>query len=478
MLDSVSAQIAKISLARYKWISLGVTTWVLVLLPFVVHLDGREHAAWEQFLGRFHPLAVHLPIGLVVLVPVLEIAGMRKPALREATGFVLGLACAFCVATFTLGYLLAYGSGETGTTMTRHMWGAIAFVILLLLCVVIRPLWYAGVDSRLYPTILACAVLTMIWTAHQGGSLARGSNYLTEYMPNPLKRMVAFASVSGDAANPESFYAQRVHPIFDSHCISCHGAGKSQADLRLDSYEGLLRGGKSGPAVVAGEPGRSLLLARVTLSPSDKHFMPAEGRPPLSQGDIALLRAWIQQGASSASKVVAGFSAAPASDAVPLQPVGDYSALAGEINQMRHSQGAKLLAVSSKASDGLILSTFDVSSSFGDAQLLQFQKFEPYIIEADLARTGITDASLETLSHFTHLRALHLEGTAISGNGLAKLSGLSQLTYLNLSETKVTKAAIAPLQSMPTLRHVYLFSTPAQPVAASDSTQSNLENSR
>lgn len=230
--------------------------------------------------------------------------------------------------------------------------------------------------------------------------------------------------------------------------------------------------------MIPGDAGKSLLLARVTLPTSDKHFMPAEGRSPLSQGDIALLRAWIQQGASPTSEAIVGFSGAPASEAIPLQPVGDYSALMGEIKQMRRSQGAKLLPVSSKASDGLILSTFDVGASFGDAQLQQFQKFAPYIVEADLARTGITDASLETLSRFAHLRSLHLEGTAISGNGLAKLKGLSELTYLNLSETKVTRSAVAPLQSMPNLRHLYLFGTPAQPDTAKDAAQSNSETSQ
>jgi uncharacterized membrane protein len=476
MLDSVGTQLAKISPARYKWASLGVTALVLLVVPFVVHLDGKPHAAWEQFLGRFHPLAVHLPIGLVVLIPVLEVAGRRKAALREAAGFVLALGSALCLGTFALGYLLAYGSGEAGTTMDRHMWGAIVFVILLLLCVMIRPLWYEGVDSRLYPILLACAVLTMIWTAHQGGSLTRGSNYLTEYMPNPLKRVVAFASGSADSGNPDSFYALRVHPILDTHCVSCHGSGKSNADLRLDTYDGLLHGGKSGRAVAPGDPARSLLLARVTLPPNDKHFMPAEGRPPLSPGDVALVRAWIQQGASSTSRSIAGFAAT--TESVQLRPVGDYSSLMSEISRMRKSQGAKLLAVSSKASDGLILSTFDVTAGFGDAQLQQLEKFAPYIVEADLARTGITDASLETLSHFVHLRALHLEGTAISGNGLAKLKSLPELTYLNLSETEVTRAAIAPLQSMPNLRHLYLFGTPAQPDTAKDAAQSNSETSR
>lgn len=478
MLDSVSAQIAKISGARQKWVGLGATAAVLLLLPSVVHLDGKQHAAWEHFLGRFHLLAIHLPIGLVVLVPVLEVAGMRKPALREAAGFVLALACAFCLLTFALGYLLAYSSGETGTTMVRHMWGAIAFAILLLLCALIRPTWFQGNGSHLYPILLACTLLALIWTAHQGGSLTHGSNYLTEYLPLPLKRVVAFASGGAETASPGSFYAKRVHPIFDAHCVSCHGVGKSEARLHLDTYDGVLRGGKSGAAMIPGDAGRSLLLARVTLPQNDKHFMPAEGRPPLSPADIALLRAWIQQGASPTSEAILGFTAAPGSEAVPLQPVGDYSSLMGEINQMRQSEGAKLLAVSSKPSDGLVLSTFDVGAGFGDAQLLQFQKYAPYIVEADLARTGVSDASLETLSHFTHLRALHLEGTAVNGSGLAKLKPLSQLTYLNLSETKVTSAAIAPLQSMPNLRHVYLFGTPAQPDRANDSTQPNSGSSQ
>ena len=47
----------------------------LLLLPWLVRLDGKPHADWQQFLGRFHPLVVHVPIGLIVLVPVLEIAG-------------------------------------------------------------------------------------------------------------------------------------------------------------------------------------------------------------------------------------------------------------------------------------------------------------------------------------------------------------------------------------------------------------------
>jgi hypothetical protein len=133
-----------------------------------------------------------------------------------------------------------------------------------------------------------------------------------------------------------------------------------------------------------------------------------------------------------------------------------------EIQRMQHGQSAKLVPISSKASDGLILRTVDIAPIFSDAQLAQFQKFAPYIVEAELGRTAITDASFDTLRTFTHLRALHMEGTSITGSGLAKLAPLTQLTYLNLSGTKVTLRSVAALKAMPQLRHVYLFNTPAQ----------------
>ena len=131
--------------------------------------------------------------------------------------------------------------------------------------------------------------------------------------------------------------------------------------LRLDSYELLMKGGKDGPVIVAGRAGKSLLLERVTLPPDQKQFMPAEGRPPLKPEEIAWIRAWIQQGASPAATSLAGIAIGEEPKEQPLQPVGEYSGLMPEIRQMEKGQGAKLMQVSSKPSDGLILNTADVA---------------------------------------------------------------------------------------------------------------------
>lgn len=461
----------KSTTTRVVWIAaLGVSV-ALLLLPWLVKLDGKPHSDWQQFLGRFHPLAVHIPIGLIVLVPLLEIAGIFRPALREAAGFVLGLGFISCLGALTLGFLLAFGGGNSGVVVTRHMWGGIALTIGVLLCLLARPWWTSGSVPRVYPLMLTCILMLLVWAADQGGSITHGTNYLTEYMPAPLKRLSTLGTVQANAPLSGSFYTKHINPIFDANCVTCHGDGKVKGGLRLDSYELLMKGGKDGPVIVAGESEKSLLLERVTLPPDQKHSMPAEGRPPLKPEEIAWIRAWIQQGASPAATSLAGISISEEPKELPLQPVGDYSGLMPEIRQMEKGQGAKLIPVSSKAADGLILNTSDAAGSFGDVQLVQFQKFAPYIVEAELGRTAVTNASFDMLSKFTHLRALHLEGTAVTGDGLAKLAPLSQLTYLNLSGTKVTQAAITPLTSMKNLRHIYLYNTPAQPAPNAVATQ-------
>jgi uncharacterized membrane protein len=444
---------------RIVWgASLGFSL-LLLSLPWLVRLDGHPHADWQQFLGRFHPLVVHLPIGLLVLVPLLEVAGAVRPALRETAGLVLAVAFAGCVVALVLGFTLAYGSGTAGTGVTRHLWGGVVLTIVVLLCLLARPGWETHGAGYAYPALLVLMLITLVWTTHQGGSLTHGSNYLTQYMPAGMKRILAV----GSAPSSASFYAKHIHPILDANCASCHGEGQTKGGLRMDSYESLMKGGKDGPVVVAGSAARSVLFQRITLPADHKDFMPAEGRPPLQSEEIRWIGAWIDQGASPALTRLAGVTIREDLPEVPIEPVADYSALMPEIRKMDGGQGAKLRQVSAKPSDGLILFTVDAASTFDDGHLAQFQKFAPYIVEAELGRTAITDASFDTLQQFTHLRALHMEGTKITGAGLPKLGSLSHLTYLNLSGTQVTAASAASLNAIRSLRHVYLYNTPAEP---------------
>jgi uncharacterized membrane protein len=443
----------------------------IALLPLFFPLDGKSHADWLQFLGRFHPLLVHIPIGLIVLLPLLEFAGTKRQSLREAAGFVLQIALATCALAIIFGLLLAYGSGEIGTTVTRHMRGGIVLALELSLCIAVRRSWLEGQRSSWYFTLLTGVLITLAWTAHHGGSLTHGSDYLTRYMPPTFKGFLAPSAVS---SHPNSFFARHIYTVLDTKCVACHGTNKEQGGLRLDSYESLMAGGKDGVVIAPRNPDGSLLLKKVTLPPNDPHFMPAEGRAPLTPEEIARIHAWVLQGASPDATSVPGIFIAEDQDEAP-PPVGDYRAFMGEIRQMKQSQGAKLVPVSANPSDGLILRTIDVAATFDDAQLARFQRFAPFIVDAELGRTAVTDAGFQTISQFKNLRALHLEGTNIGGQNLARLSSLSQLTYLNLSGTRVTSDAVAPLKGKPSLRHLYLFNTPAEPVSAAEGEIRNIQ---
>ena len=96
---------------------------VLVLFTLLVFSppDGSERAQLAQFVGRFHPLAIHLPIALLLLVPVLEVAVLfrKRRELEQSVAFVLGLAAIAAITSALLGWLLAWSGGYQGSLVTQ-----------------------------------------------------------------------------------------------------------------------------------------------------------------------------------------------------------------------------------------------------------------------------------------------------------------------------------------------------------------------
>ncbi|OWK36433.1 PSD1 and planctomycete cytochrome C domain-containing protein [Fimbriiglobus ruber] len=108
-----------------------------------------------------------------------------------------------------------------------------------------------------------------------------------------LLGLLAIASVAGAAAPVD--YVKDVKPILRARCYSCHGALQQKGKLRVDSGDLLRKGGVSGPAVRPDTPGLSQLLLRVAEKDPEER-MPPEGQP-LTDKEIATLKAWVEQGA-------------------------------------------------------------------------------------------------------------------------------------------------------------------------------------
>jgi hypothetical protein len=104
----------------------------------------------------------------------------------------------------------------------------------------------------------------------------------------------------GQAAPPDAaereFFEQQIRPLLAKRCYECHStaAKKRQGGLVLDSREGMLKGGSSGPAIVPGDPQHSLLIQAVHY---DGLEMPPKKKGKLSQREIAALERWVRRGA-------------------------------------------------------------------------------------------------------------------------------------------------------------------------------------
>ena len=113
-----------------------------------------------------------------------------------------------------------------------------------------------------------------------------------------------FSPSGGNAAKGETptsvareiSFADDVRPIFQDHCVNCHGPEKSKSNYRLDSRSSALEGGEIGGSIVPGDSAASPLVQYVS-GQTPELLMPAEG-PPLSPEEVGVLRAWIDQGAN------------------------------------------------------------------------------------------------------------------------------------------------------------------------------------
>jgi uncharacterized membrane protein len=459
---------------------------LLILLWPLLHAapDGLEHGELTQFVGRFHPLVVHLPIAFLLLVPLLELLGLvrRWNRVQESAEFVLALAVITAFVAVFLGWLLAWSGGYEGNLVTSHMWAGFFLAAAVLLCFLLRA-W----DKRIYGTALLLTLILLAWTSDKGGKLTHGETFMTKYMPGNLRTLLHVRAVPGKqpihtasvtSANAKSanvtstsvnatgspsatFFAARVAPIFENKCSGCHNPQKRKGKLQLDSFENVMRGGKDGKVVKPGDPKHSELFRRINLSPDEKDFMPTDGKPPLTTSEIKVIELWIASGASSSLPANEVHGAPPllASEQPTLPLTRDYSPQLPLITSLERELGVRLVPRSRNPQDGLILRTVSAPERCNDVAIARLKVIGTLIVDAELARTKITDAGLKTLATFSNLRTVDLAHTAVTSAGVPILAHLNHLESLNLTATAVDDAGVAALRRKQTLKHLYLFET-------------------
>lgn len=457
---------------KYKTVMITVSFLIALLILLLPFFRPADLPVFFLMLGRIHPLILHFPIVLILLVFCFELA-RRFNVMKQGKTIVTLLLVAAAVTTLIsviAGYLL-FASGEySGALMERHLWGGVitgASVFVATGC-------YFLLDrfprlGTLYFISLFVSASSVGYTSHMGGSITHGQEYLTEYLP------LIFKSDDHVPRSEEDMlvYDDMLAPIFEAKCLSCHNADRAKGGLLMTSFQELLKGGESGKtSITPMKPEESELYSRIILPEGHDDRMPPEGKSPMTEMEVSLLRHWIEKGAEPTLGVK---TMRQDKDTAPV-----IDNLLAELVRYRRRQG--LAAVKSKTIEEELLKVgerlglsirrdstsegnyFTLSMKFPPAPLTnnQFRELSPYFevfSKASLVSSDIDDSGLYYVGQMKNLRALYLQKTRLDGSGIVHLKGLRNLELLNLSFTRVDDKAALDLLRIPNLKEVYLFRT-------------------
>jgi uncharacterized membrane protein len=467
----------------------------LAAMPFLAgEPDGEKMPDLVRFFGSFHPVFLHLPIGIFALILLQELGAMfsSRTAARQETGlFPIFCGVVSAILAVLCGFMLYHGDeggAYAGELAERHMWGGLIFAVAACLTFIVKA-WTItlGSNPAFYRLLLFGSVGVMGFTSHDGGSITHGSDHLTKYAPNPVRKVLGLEpKAEKPKAKPleeQLVYADIVAPILDRRCVQCHKPGNSKGRLRMDTYEMLIKGGKEGPAIEPGSAEKSNIVYRVELPMDDDEHMPPEGKPQLEAHEVAIIKWWLDTGGETTMTVAASKPDAAVMEAlakiVPAGPAEeeekkDDKKVAGPADDVKSAVAALgkefpgALSFESQQSALITFTAVSMRGNLDDAMFAKLDKVLPHLVTVDLSATKVTDASVAKLAGASQLRLIRLAETQITDAAIDTLAKLTSLESINLYGTKVTDAGVAKLGALPNLKRLYLWQTGVTPNAIAD----------
>lgn len=433
------------------------------------------------FLGRFHPLVVHLPIGFLFFAFVLEVFSRWKknPVLTSGIPLALFLGALSGTVACILGYMLSLSGDYEESALDTHFWFGIATTAIAFLAWLIRieKINIASLN-KLQPNIAALTLLVILLsvTGHYGGNLTHGSDYLVKYLPFggvDKKELVAVTKVQ-DA----EVFGHLVEPILQNKCASCHNSSKKKGGLSIADSVSILVGGKNGEILIPGDANNSEILKRVVLDPHDDNFMPPEGKTPLTEEEIAILTYWIEN-------AKAGFSTKVAAVETNETITGIASTMLG-LSGTSTSQGAEIEipkvalvpddAIIALQTEGFRLRELAFESGLYEVvlapnsnvngtpksmseKLEKLLSIKENILWLSLENNQIADEHIALIAQFPNIQKLKLNDNPLSDAAVTPLIKLENLTSVNLLGTKITSKSIPAFSEMKRLKYAYVWKT-------------------
>lgn len=409
------------------------------------------------FVGKLHPLLVHLPIGFLLLGIILhswESVDKRKnfSSVIDPIFFLGSIAATLSCLT---GLQLMNGGEYDIVILERHRNTGITLSILSFIT------WYLykkNLSQKLKHFIVTVLTIFIFITGHYGGTLTHGSGFISITKENEETNSIVNIQEA-------VVYKDLIHPILTKKCVACHGPEKMKGKLRLDTEAFIRKGGKLGNPVIK----EAFLLKRILLPPDDEEHMPPKEKGQLTTDEISLIKWWINEGADFNAKVAdmkkdAAITALlnkktkneeqkSEPESLPEVPKADEKIIA----QLK-SLGVSIYPISTE-SNLLNINLINFKDSSLQTWEL-FTKIAPQLFTINAERSFIHDEHLKLFENAIHLRRLNLKGTSISDNAFQTIATFKFLESLNISDTRISTKGLSTLKGNNRLRYLYIINIP------------------
>ena len=398
-----------------------------------------------NYLGNFHPVVLHLPIGAFLFTFLLFISQKYlksnfDPAVR------MGLLFSFITSIITsiFGYILHLNGDYDSVLVDRHMWLAVATTILIgfVLYLHKRQKPYNHVLSSF---VFATVLLTI--TGHNGGSLTHGKDYLK--LPDFEKEI---SIVSYDSIH---VFNQVISPILDSKCVKCHNTGKSKGNLMLSSIDKILLGGEKGQIIKSNSSVDSRLYTYLNLPIDDEMHMPPDGNSQLNDNEKELIKLWIDEGADfynfrkmnddNFSKEILSFLPKEIASVDPPNRNDLVKLIENEFRIERISTENNFIDIKYQG------------KSFKQSYLRLLSKVSDNIKRLDLSFVDLSSIDLSRVDNFENLTYLNLNNTKLTTKKIQKLD--LDIQTLILSNNNFDVSVFDKFISNPTNERVFAYNT-------------------
>ncbi|MEO9892463.1 c-type cytochrome domain-containing protein [Aurantibacter sp.] len=427
-----------------------------------------------KFLGRFHPLVVHLPIGFLLLAIIAQFA-TRWPKFNPIKPFLIylwGLGAIGSFVTVLFGYFLSLSGDYDTDTLFWHKWSGIAvFIFSAAMYYLFNTSLKVNEFIKWAFSILVLALIA--FTGHKGGNLTHGQTYLFEYAPNVVRgiaglqpKVIPRKKVT--VLDSADIYLDLIQPMMDSKCISCHNSEKKKGDLLLTSYNNMMLGSENGEVIIPGDSETSELFRRITLPENHDDFMPTEGKRPLTEEEIEIIDFWITTGAPKN-----GYLTEIDTDKKITQLATKYLGLDKNDILNKVVIAPNKVVIDSLRRSGFIINRLMNDNNFIEANFSLSERnletkdldllleLKEQLIWLNLSNTQTKDLHLEKIGQLENLVKLNLRDNYITDDGLKQLYNLKNLESINLSKTKISEGILEISSKFARLKTIYLWQSNA-----------------